>query len=68
MNKDTKYLSPKQAADLIGCHYDTMDRWLITGKVPAARFGRTWIIPKDFVEQKIRENDMYNPLKTHNDK
>lgn len=58
MTTNSKYLSPKQAADLIGCHYDTIDKWLRSGEIPAARFGRTWVIPIDFVERKMREKDI----------
>lgn len=35
-------LSPRDAAELIGCHEDTLKRWALAGKVKAFRTPGGW--------------------------
>lgn len=36
-------LSPNEAAALIGCHVDTLKRWVKDGKVPVMRTPGGWL-------------------------
>lgn len=37
MDTKEKYLSPKQASELIGVHADTLRKWALAGRVPSVR-------------------------------
>ena len=39
---DTLYLSPKVAAEIVGCHEDTLKKWAAEGTIPATRTPAGW--------------------------
>lgn len=42
--KSATFLTPQEAADLIGVHVNTMLKYLKDGTVPATRLGARWYI------------------------
>lgn len=44
-------LSPSQAAQILGVTRAAVDRMARLAKLPAARIGRNWAIPRDAVEE-----------------
>jgi excisionase family DNA binding protein len=47
-------LSPSQAAQIVGCHNDTIRRAIEAGFLPAQRVGRSWIIKREDIEAWIQ--------------
>jgi len=47
-------ISPTKAAEIAGCHDDTVRRAIEAGFLPAQRVGRNWIIKRKDVEAWIK--------------
>lgn len=48
-------LSYKQAAQILGVHEVTVKRYVYAGQLPSIRIGRTVRIPREGLEQALRE-------------
>ncbi len=46
-------LSPAKAAEIAGCHNDTIRRAIESGFLPAQRVGRNWIIKRSDLQAWI---------------
>ena len=54
--EDTKLLSLKEAAELLGIHYTTMRQYVRKGKFPVVRIGRLLKIEASDLEAYIKSN------------
>lgn len=58
MHKDEpEYLSPEEVGARLRASKWTVRRWIESGKVPAIRVGRRWLIPKDAVDRMQADID-----------
>lgn len=48
MNKD--YLTLREAAKVLGVHYNTIGRYVKNKEIPSLRIGKSIYIPKDFAK------------------
>lgn len=49
--KNTKLMTLKEAADKIGCKYDTVRHWVMNGRLTAQKIGRSVMVnEKDLVK------------------
>jgi len=46
---EEKYLTPEEVSQLLKVNYETVRRWLVSGKLPGAKFGDSW---------RIRQSDL----------
>jgi len=44
-------LSTARAAEILGVHRSTVHSWIVQGRIPARRFGRSWKIPRAIIER-----------------
>jgi len=58
MNAVVLYLSPSDAAALLGVSYSTVHRLISEGEIPAKRFRRTLKIPADGLQKYIDRSDV----------
>ena len=56
MDNETEYLSPKQAAKILGVHYLTVLSYVNKGILPSKRLGRMFKIPKTAVMNEVAKN------------
>ena len=47
---DKKYYTKKEAAAILGVHSKTIERYLLSGKLQGARFGKAWKISEDDIQ------------------
>ncbi len=50
MEKENGYLTIEETAELLKVHYNTVYRWVVSGKLPAAQFGDSWRIRKSDID------------------
>jgi excisionase family DNA binding protein len=50
MANSNYYLSPQQAADMLGLSLITIRRHLNSGKIPATKIGNRWRIKRDDID------------------
>lgn len=63
--KSTAFYTTEEAAEKIGCTYDTLLRWIREGKVPVDQFGRSYVFTDESIAA-IRQ--IYSPPgMTHTD-
>jgi|TARA_B100000029_G_C17481209_1_gene925639 excisionase family DNA binding protein len=51
---EIKTLNPKEAADFLQVHYQTLLGMIKNGDIPAAKFGRSYVLLKDDLVDLIR--------------
>lgn len=55
MEKKSKELSPRTAAQQLGVSLYFVYQLLWTGKLKGRKVGKTWLIPVDSVESRLRQ-------------
>lgn len=50
---EKRWISPREAADYIGCHVMTVYSWIASGTVPSARLGRKVLIDKRRLDEQL---------------
>ena len=45
-----KYYTKKEAAEVLGVHPKTVERYLLSGKLKGARLGKAWKISEDDIQ------------------
>ena len=46
-------MSCSQFAAKLGCSVRLVNKWCATGRIPASRLGRAWLIPADAVRPEL---------------
>ena len=49
-------ITPKQAADLLKVHLNTIYRWLDSGELKGVQFVDTWRIDRSAIEERIKQS------------
>lgn len=52
---NTGFLTTEEAARLLNVHSNTIVRWIKTGKLPSSKIGREYRIPRDAIENRIKQ-------------
>lgn len=55
---DTRYISPRSAAKMLGYTERSVRRLIAEGKLPACRLGRTLRLPLDALERILTANKL----------
>lgn len=48
---ERQFLRINEVADMLGVHYNTIWRLIKEGVIPAKKVGKSWFIPRDYLEQ-----------------
>lgn len=55
-DKETKYYSTKQLAELLSVHPMTITKWIQNGKLDSVKIGKSRRVPADSVAKMIAES------------
>jgi excisionase family DNA binding protein len=50
---ERRFLSPREAAEYLGCHLMTVYSWIDSGKIPSARLGRKILVDKRRLDAQL---------------
>jgi len=50
---ERRFLSPREAAEYLGCHLMTVYSWIDSGKIPSARLGRKVLVDKRLLDAQL---------------
>jgi len=51
MNFKQDYYTPREIAEMMGVHYQTVMNWLRSGKLRGVKIGQIWKISKEALEE-----------------
>jgi excisionase family DNA binding protein len=50
---EKRWISPREAAEYIGCHVMTVYAWIASGTVPSARLGRKVLVDRRQLDAQL---------------
>lgn len=53
MTVERRWISPREAAEYLGCHLLTVYSWIDSGKIPGARLGRKVLIDRRRLDEQL---------------
>jgi len=64
VHKNRRWISPREAAEYLGCHIQTCYSWIYEGRIPAARIGRSVRVDLRALEAQLEQQITNRPVTT----